>query len=62
MDILKLKLSDDNGIPTRALASMLGIDSDTVRDLEDRGFLSSETIGGKKFYPDAPTKAMELPQ
>lgn len=51
MDILKLKLSDDNGIPTRALASMLGIDSDTVRDLEDRGFLSSETIGGKKFYP-----------
>lgn len=55
MDLLKLNVNKENGIPTRQLATMLGIDSDTVRDLEDRGLLSSETISGKKYFPLVPS-------
>ena len=51
MDLLKIDTSKENGVPTRVVASFCGIDSDTVRDLEDRGLLASETIKGKKYYP-----------
>lgn len=50
-----LNINQENYITSRALATLLGLTSERIRQLEDEGVFSSITKSGKKYFDLAPS-------